>query len=116
MAANSMLEWADKCIGVRSDILTLQMQGRLLKESGIDVPLDANVIYCNLTLRPLGILDPSGSGEILPLSGHADISSDIMAVEMPQGEAYYLASAVRFYETNISPNLPEHTSVYTYCH
>ena len=104
-AAYSVLNEVQQLWGSRSDLLDLQDQGRVLKESGIDVPLDATIIYCNLTLRPLGVL--STAGEIVPLPGHGKKVTKIVIVDTPRGDAHYMANAVQFYKRNISPNLPE---------
>jgi len=104
-AAYAVLGEAQLLWGARSDLLELQSKGRVLKESGTDVPLGAPVIYCNLTLRPIGVL--SAAGVIVPLPGHGEKVPKIVIVDTPRGDAHYMANALQFYKRNISPNLPE---------
>jgi len=105
LAAYAVLREVQGLWGVGSDLLDLQDKGRVLKESGIDVPLGAPVIYCNLTLRPIGVFNSCGA--IVPLPGHGDKVTKIVIVDSPRGDAHYMASALQFYKRNISPNLPE---------
>ncbi len=104
-SALTILLEVSKLWNVHSDVLALHDRGMLLKELGVDLPLGTNVLYCNLTLRPMGIM--SSTGELLPLPGYSTKVMRMTVVDTPRGDAHYMSVAIQFYKRHISPNLPE---------